>query len=92
MSSLRLAEGGGAFLSSCDTIICFIGANASYIALSVSIIDFDVSLDVAGATVSRVVVLKGRCLRLKQSLLRPKGTFNVVLGPGRDLLAQLTQP
>ena len=57
-----------------------------------SIIDFDVSLDVAGAAVSRVVVLKGRCLRLKECLFRPEGSFNVVLGPGRDLLAQLTHP
>ena len=57
-----------------------------------SIIDFDVSLDVAGPAVSRVVVLKGRCFRLKERLFRPEGALNVVLGPGRDLLAQLAQP
>ena len=57
-----------------------------------SIIDFDALLDVAGAAVTRVVVLKGCCLRLKECLFRPEGSFNVVLGPRRDLLAQLTQP
>ena len=54
-----------------------------------SIKDFDIPLDVTGAAVSRVVVLKGRCLRLKECLFRPEGSFNVVLGPRRDLLAQL---
>ena len=57
-----------------------------------SIIYFDALLDVAGTTVTRVVVLKCRCLRLKECLFRPEGSFNVVLGPRRDLLAQLTQP
>ena len=55
-----------------------------------SIIYFDALLDVAGTAVTRVVVLKGRCLSLKECLFRPEGSFNVVLGPRRDLLAQLT--